>query len=95
MPDSIRHVLRAQQHPARSVPCPHCGAKEHRPCMSRSKTRQLSQPHPGRISAWARSTAVCPACQVELDVPCHDGGRALHDGAVHPEREAIAGEVAA
>ncbi|MFD8088704.1 zinc finger domain-containing protein [Streptomyces malaysiensis] len=95
MPDSIRHGLRAQQHPARSVACPHCGAKEHRPCTSRSKTRQMPQPHPSRISAWVRATAVCPECQVEPGVPCHLDGRELRDGAVHPRREVEAREVAA
>ncbi|WP_435853693.1 zinc finger domain-containing protein [Streptomyces sparsogenes] len=95
MPDSIRHILRAKQHPARAVECPHCGAVAHRPCRSQSRTRIMTQPHPSRISAWVRLTACCPVCQVEPGVPCHLDGRELRDGAVHPRREAEAREVAA
>lgn len=76
MPDSLRHVLRAKQHPARSVECPHCGAHAHRPCVLRKSGRILAQPHPQRVSAWAQQTACCPACQVEPATPCHDEGRA-------------------
>ncbi|MFE7954412.1 hypothetical protein [Streptomyces sp. NPDC057413] len=76
MPDELRHFLRAQQHPARSVPCPHCGAHAHRPCVLRSSGRQLPQPHPQRVSDWARTTACCPECQVEAGAPCHDEGKA-------------------
>lgn len=95
MPESIRHSLRAAQHPARAVECPHCGAAPHRPCQSRSKTRVMPQPHPSRVSAWARSAAVCPTCQVEPEVPCHNDGWPLHDGDVHAARESEAREVAA
>lgn len=76
MPESIRHFVRAGQHPARSVPCPHCGAHAHRPCVVPSRARVLNQPHPQRISDWARTTACCPQCQVEPTVACHDEGRA-------------------
>ncbi|MBA2951630.1 zinc finger domain-containing protein [Streptomyces himalayensis] len=76
MPDSIRHLLRAAQHPARAVDCPHCGALDRRPCTTVSGRHLLPQPHPGRISAWARATACCPQCQVEPGTPCHDEGRA-------------------
>lgn len=95
MPESIRHILRAQQHPARAVACPHCGAAEHRPCTSPSKRRVLTLPHPARVSAWARTIACCPACQVEPGVSCHTEGRALLGGQVHPRRVAEARETAA
>lgn len=95
MPETIRHTLRAKQHPARGVDCPHCAAHAHRPCRSQSKVRTLTQPHPSRISAWVRSIACCPACQVEPGIDCHQDGRALHDGAVHPQRETEAQVVAA
>ena len=85
MPAEIRDLLRAKQHPARAVDCPHCGAVAHRPCRSQSKTRMLPQPHPSRVSAWARTVAVCPACQVEPAVPCHADGRELP--VVHPQRQ--------
>ena len=75
MPDSIRHFVRAGQHPARSVPCPHCGAAAHRPCRVPSRGRVLTEPHPQRISDWARATACCPQCQVEPTTACHDEGR--------------------
>lgn len=95
MPDEIRHLMRARQHPARAVACPHCGAHEHRPCTTVSKRRLMPEPHPGRISAWVRSIACCPTCQVEPGVPCHWAGAPLHDGAVHPRREVEAKETAA
>lgn len=95
MPESIRHILRAQQHPARAVACPHCGAGERRPCTTPSKRRVMTLPHPARISAWARVTACCPACQVEPGVSCHTEGRALLGGQVHPRRVAEARETAA
>ncbi|URN11321.1 hypothetical protein LUW77_03245 [Streptomyces radiopugnans] len=95
MPAEIRSLLRAKQHPARSVPCPHCGAAEHRPCVVRANARRLPQPHPARVTAWARATAVCPACQVEPGIECHLGGRPLRDGRVHPQREAEARRAAA
>ncbi|KMS79573.1 hypothetical protein ACH49_12155 [Streptomyces leeuwenhoekii] len=75
MPEQIRHILRAQQHPARAVPCPHCGAAAHRPCIVRSRNRVLAQPHPQRTSAWAQTVACCPQCQVTPTVPCHENGR--------------------
>ena len=75
MPEELRHHMRAGAHPARSVPCGHCGAREHRPCTTPSKRRTLPQPHPRRVTDWARTTACCPACQVEPTVPCHDDGR--------------------
>jgi hypothetical protein len=90
-PDVIRHVVRAPNHPARSVECPHCGAHEHAPCTTISKRRRKSEPCPSRISAWVRSTAVCPACQVEPGVECHLDGWALAGGAVHQERADLAG----
>lgn len=74
MPASLRHQLRAGQHPARSVPCPHCGAREHQPCVLRSSGRRLPAPHPQRLADWARTTACCPHCQVTPGTPCHDDG---------------------
>jgi hypothetical protein len=94
MPTEIRDSLRAKQHPARAVPCPHCDAAEHRPCRSQNRARTMPQPHPARISAWATATAVCPACQVAPGVPCHINGRALY-GHAHPQRETEARKAAA
>lgn len=85
MPAEIRGLLRAKQHPARAVDCPHCGAAAHRPCRSQSKVRTLTEPHPSRVSAWARASAVCPACQVEPTIACHADGRELAE--VHPQRQ--------
>ena len=76
MPAELRHFMRAGQHPARSVACPHCGVAEHKPCVVPSRGRVLNQPHPQRVSAWAKATACCPECQVEPTIPCHDEGRA-------------------
>ncbi|MFB7707958.1 hypothetical protein [Streptomyces sp. NPDC056105] len=76
MPDSLRHFMRAKQHPARSVGCPHCGAAAHKPCRLRTTGRLLPEPHPQRVSAWAQTIACCPDCQVEPATPCHDEGRA-------------------
>lgn len=104
-PDGVRHTLRADHHPARAVPCPHCGANEHRPCTTRSKRHRLSAPvtskllpattaliHDSRITAWARATACCPTCQVEPGVPCWGvGGIPLQSGDVHPQRVVEAG----
>lgn len=86
MPESIRHFMRAGQHPARSVPCPHCGVGQHKPCHVPSSKRVMNQPHPQRVSAWARTVACCPECQVEPTVPCRQGGRALENNAVHNRR---------
>jgi hypothetical protein len=95
MPDGLRHMVRAGQHPARSVPCPHCGVAAHKPCVVPSSGRRMNQLHPKRTSAWARTVAVCPQCQVTPGVPCHRDGRELPDGAVHDRREKEAEEVAA
>jgi hypothetical protein len=84
MPDSLRHLMRAKQHPARSVDCPHCGAHDRRPCKTISGRRLLTEPHPARVSAWAQTFACCPECQVEPTVPCHDEGRARNT--VHARR---------
>ncbi|WP_181785120.1 zinc finger domain-containing protein [Streptomyces phytophilus] len=92
MPDSLRHLLRAGQHPARAVACPWCAAAEHRPCVMKTNQRQLPLPHPARISAWVRGVACCPLCQVEPGVECHLDGRPLPQGAVHPARETEAQE---
>ncbi|MEU9333178.1 hypothetical protein AB0D49_08430 [Streptomyces sp. NPDC048290] len=86
MPDAIRHQLRAGHHPARAVPCPHCRAAAHKPCVLRKSGRRLPQPHPHRVTAWVLATACCPACQVTPGVPCH------HD--VHPRRRQEAEETA-
>lgn len=93
MPESIRHAMRAKQHPARSVACPHCGAHAHQPCRLRTNGRILAQPHPQRVSDWAQATACCPDCQVAPATPCHEDGRAL--GAVHARRHTEAEGVAA
>ncbi|MFJ4974167.1 hypothetical protein ACIP6X_02250 [Streptomyces coeruleorubidus] len=93
MPESIRHILRAKQHPARAVPCDHCGAAAHRPCIVRTRNRVLTQPHPQRISAWAQTVACCPDCQVEPTTPCHEDGRAR--STVHARRYQEAEETAA
>ncbi|MFE6903819.1 hypothetical protein ACFVFJ_44560 [Streptomyces sp. NPDC057717] len=76
MPASIRHVLRAKAHPARSVPCPHehCHARPHQSCIVRVNGRTLDKPHPSRISAWAQAIACCPECQTTPGIPCHDDG---------------------
>ena len=97
MPDSVRHFLRAKQHPARAVECPFCEAREHRPCTTKSKRRQITDTpvHPARVSAWVRTTACCPVCQVEPGVPCHEAGRPLRGGDVHPRRQVEAEETAA
>lgn len=92
MPENLRHLLRAGQHPARAVACPWCDAAEHRPCRSQSRARLLPEPHPARVSAWARQSAVCPLCQVAPGTECHLDGRALPGGAVHPARLAEARE---
>ncbi|OKH91463.1 zinc finger domain-containing protein [Streptomyces uncialis] len=75
MPAELRHFMRAGQHPARAVPCPHCRAAAHKPCALRTTGQRLPQPHPQRISAWAQATARCPACQAAPGAPCHDDGR--------------------
>ncbi|MCW7941633.1 hypothetical protein AAW14_06190 [Streptomyces hygroscopicus] len=93
MPQSIRHQLRATHHPARAVPCPHCGAAAHKPCRLRTTGRLLPQPHPQRVSAWAQLSACCPECQVEPGCPCHDEGRAR--STVHARRYTEAEETAA
>lgn len=74
MPDELHHQLRAGQHPARSVPCTHCSAKAHQPCVLRKSRRLLPKPHPQRLADWARATACCPECQVEPGITCHDNG---------------------
>lgn len=95
MPAELRKLLRARQHPARSVSCPHCGAAENRPCRSQSRARLMPEPHPSRVTAWATQTAVCPACQVVPGTPCHLDGRPLRGGHVHPQREDEARRAAA
>ncbi|MFD5940226.1 zinc finger domain-containing protein [Streptomyces griseus] len=95
MPDSIRHFMRAGQHPARATPCPHCQAAAHRPCRIPSRGVPLTQVHQQRIDARAQLVACCPTCQVTPTVPCHADGRALEGGAVHPARHAEADRSAA
>ncbi|MGW4050843.1 zinc finger domain-containing protein [Streptomyces sp. NPDC004779] len=94
MPDDLRHFMRAGQHPARAVNCPHCGAAEHRPCRIPSSGRVLNRPHPQRISVWAEAIAVCPHCQVAPGTPCHTDGIPLPDQ-VHARRYLEAEEMAA
>lgn len=93
MPPSLRHQMRAGTHPARSIPCTHCGAKPHHSCVLRKSGRELADPHPARINEWARQTACCPECQVEPTIPCHDQGIARTT--VHPRREDEAKETCA
>lgn len=93
MPESLRHLMRARQHPARSIPCPHCKAAAHRPCVLRKSGRILPAPHPQRVSDWAQTVACCPDCQVTPTVPCHENGRARL--AVHARRYQEAEETAA
>jgi hypothetical protein len=93
MPESLRHQLRAGQHPARSVPCPHCHVGAHKPCEVPSKHRRKETLHSQRMSAWAELTACCPACQVTPTVPCHEDGR--ERATVHARRYTEAEQVAA
>jgi len=95
MPDSIRHFMRAGQHPARAVDCPHCGAAAHKPCRIPSRGIALAQVHQQRITARARLVACCPTCQVTPTIPCHTSGRELAGGAVHAARYAEADRSAA
>lgn len=90
VPEVVRSIARAAQHPARAVDCPHCGAHDRAPCTTRSGRRRMPEPHPARITAWVYATAVCPACQVALHTPCHLDGRELPDP--HPQRTALAQE---
>ncbi|MFF7329717.1 hypothetical protein [Streptomyces sp. NPDC008150] len=85
MPIEIRNLMRARQHPARAVDCPHCGAHDRRPCFTRTG-RRMTDPHPGRVAAWARASACCPTCQVEPTIPCHLDGRELPHNSVHARR---------
>ncbi|MFF4489472.1 hypothetical protein ACFY0F_23735 [Streptomyces sp. NPDC001544] len=93
MPLEVRNLMRARQHPARAIDCPHCGAHDRDPCKTISGRRLLTEPHPARVSAWAQTTACCPDCQVEPTVPCHDEGRARTT--VHDRRYQEAQETAA
>lgn len=93
MPESLRHQMRAKAHPARSVPCPRCGAAAHKPCQLRTRNRLLTEPHQQRVSEWAKTTACCPACQVEPGIDCHDEGRRRFT--VHDRRYQEAEETAA
>lgn len=93
MPESVRHFMRAGQHPARSVACPHCAAAEHKPCVVRPSGRLLPDVHPKRRSAWAEQTACCPHCQVAPGTPCHLDGIPLQQ--VHARRYLKAEETAA
>jgi hypothetical protein len=86
MPEGLRHLVRAGQPPARSVPCPHCGVAAHKPCQVPSSGRRMPELHPKRVAAWARATACCPHCQVAPATPCHLDGRELPDGQVHARR---------
>lgn len=92
MPPQLRQQLRAHQHPARTIPCPHCRAATNRPCVLRKSGRQLPDPHPQRLSAWALAVACCPHCQVPPGTPCHDDGRARHT--VHARRHQEAEDTA-
>lgn len=94
MPAELR-AGRRSLHPARAVPCPHCGAQAERPCTSKSKRRVMPAPHPQRVSNWAQAKACCPECQVEPGVPCHRDGVPLWGGDTHARRNREAMEVAA
>ncbi|WP_443071157.1 zinc finger domain-containing protein [Streptomyces sp. NBC_01476] len=88
MPVSIRAALNVPRHPARTVPCPHCHVGAGEACTTRTGRRRLPDPpHPTRVTAWARATAVCPVCQVEPGTPCHNGGWPLGNPEIHPERQ--------
>lgn len=73
---TIHRTLGAHHHPARSVPCPHCGAKADTPCTTRSGRRLLrdAPAHASRITAWARATKACPTCGAQPGTDCHTGG---------------------
>ncbi|WP_443079068.1 zinc finger domain-containing protein [Streptomyces sp. NBC_01498] len=95
MPESIRHFMRAGQHPARSTTCPWCHAGAHKPCVIRSSGTPSVNVHHSRKDAWARLTACCTTCQVAPGVPCHKDGRELDGGAVHAVRHSEAEATAA
>lgn len=70
-------VLRAgrpPRHPALTVRCPHCAAAENTRCTTISGRHTKTSPCPARLAAHAIATEVCPTCQVELGIPCHDAG---------------------
>lgn len=91
MPDSLRHFMRAGQHPARAFECPWCHAHAHKPCRIPAVARDAQQVHQQRMAAWAMATAVCTTCQVVPGTPCHVDGRALESGSVHAARYDEAG----
>lgn len=96
MPEELRHHMRAGAHPARSMPCGHCGAKAHHSCVLRKSGRELPAPHPQRVTDWARTTACCPECQVEPTIPCRTAdGYEMPGYAVHARRVQEAEETCA
>jgi len=70
-PDGIRHVVRAPHHPARAMPCPHCGAHEHQPCTTVSRRHRKTEPCPSRITTWVTAVAACPTRRAGPGEPCH------------------------
>lgn len=94
MPADLRHQMRAGAHPARSVPCPHCEAKAHQSCHLRKSGRELPAPHPQRVTDWARTTACCPACQVEPGITCRTPEgfplSTVHDRRIQEAEETLA-----
>ena len=86
MPAELRHFMRAGQHPARALPCPHCGAAAHKPCRIPSRGVPMTDVHQQRKAARAQLVACCTTCQVEPTIPCHTDGRELAPWTVHAAR---------
>ncbi|MFI5985096.1 hypothetical protein ACIBEA_30045 [Streptomyces sp. NPDC051555] len=97
MPAVLR-TGRPPRHAALAVRCPHCAAAVDTRCTTRSgraRTVRLD-PCPARLAAHATATAVCPTCQVEPGIPCHDDGVQRPDSSpVHAQRYTEAQEDAA
>lgn len=86
MPRELRAMFGRDQHPARQVVCPRCGAEAGQPCHTQARERRMPQPHPARISAWVTRATACPACGAARGERCEANGWPLHDHAVHQQR---------
>ncbi|MFE3202157.1 hypothetical protein [Embleya sp. NPDC059237] len=95
LPREVEAVVAALRHPARSVRCPLCGAREGFSCHYSDRRVVPTGAHSERVAAWAVGRVTCPACSAVPGSVCRkEPGESLRQVA-HSERVQVAEREAA
>ncbi|WP_422652282.1 zinc finger domain-containing protein [Embleya scabrispora] len=95
LPPEVEAVVGGLRHPARSVRCPLCGAREGFSCHYSDRRVVPTGAHAERVAVWAVQRVVCPACSAVPGTPCRRSPDESLRQPAHSERVQVAEREAA